>query len=188
MKLKMKRAILFLIISLGIQSLFAQLPQDYFRNPLDVPIVLAGTFGELRSNHFHSGLDIKTQQREGLEVRAAAEGYVSRINIQHYGYGKALYLQHPNGYTTVYGHLQKLSPKLKEYLRKRQYDKESYEIELFPGKDELKVEKGELIAYSGNTGGSGGPHLHFEVIDKSGVAVDPTRKIQTLATLAYSRR
>ena len=167
MKLKMKRAILFLIISLGIQSLFAQLPQDYFRNPLDVPIVLAGTFGELRSNHFHSGLDIKTQQREGLEVRAAAEGYISRINIQHYGYGKALYLQHPNGYTTVYGHLQKLSPKLKEYLRKRQYDKESYEIELFPGKDELKVEKGELIAYSGNTGGSGGPHLHFEIRDGS---------------------
>jgi len=164
----MKRAtsLLFLIL---FSTLKAQnsLPQDYFQNPLDVPIVLAGTFGELRSNHFHSGLDIKTQQREGLEVKASAAGYISRINIQHYGYGKALYIQHPNGYTTVYGHLQKLAPKLKEYLRKQQYAKESYEIELFPEPGELAVEQGELIAYSGNTGGSGGPHLHFEIRDGS---------------------
>ncbi|MFV9482207.1 M23 family metallopeptidase [Christiangramia sp. ASW11-125] len=164
----MKKALLFLLSFICIQVHSQQeLPQDYFENPLNVPIVLAGTFGELRSNHFHSGLDIKTQQREGLEVNAAAEGYISRINIQHYGYGKALYIQHPNGYTTVYGHLQKLSPKLKDYLRKQQYAKESYEIELFPEPGELKVEKGELIAYSGNTGGSGGPHLHFEIRDGS---------------------
>ncbi|PTX42840.1 peptidase M23-like protein [Christiangramia gaetbulicola] len=164
----MKRAtsLLFLVLFSTLQAQNG-LPQDYFQNPLDVPIVLAGTFGELRSNHFHSGLDIKTQQREGLEVKAAAEGYISRINIQHYGYGKALYVQHPNGYTTVYGHLQKLAPKFKEYLRKHQYQKESYEIELFPEPGELKVEKGELIAYSGNTGGSGGPHLHFEIRDGS---------------------
>lgn len=164
----MKRAtsLLFLILFSTLQAQNS-LPQDYFQNPLDVPIVLAGTFGELRSNHFHSGLDIKTQQREGLEVKASAAGYISRINIQHYGYGKALYIQHPNGYTTVYGHLQKLSPKLKEYLRKQQYAKESYEIELFPEPGELAVEQGELIAYSGNTGGSGGPHLHFEIRDGS---------------------
>ncbi|SDS29417.1 M23 family metallopeptidase [Christiangramia echinicola] len=164
----MKRAtcLLFLVLFSTLQAQ-NDLPQDYFQNPLNVPIVLAGTFGELRSNHFHSGLDIKTQQREGLEVKASAAGYISRINIQHYGYGKALYVQHANGYTTVYGHLQKLAPKLKEYLRKQQYQKESYEIELFPEPGELKVEQGELIAYSGNTGGSGGPHLHFEIRDGS---------------------
>ncbi|WP_026935342.1 M23 family metallopeptidase [Christiangramia echinicola] len=164
----MKRAtcLLFLVLFSTLQAQ-NDLPQDYFQNPLNVPIVLAGTFGELRSNHFHSGLDIKTQQREGLEVKASAAGYISRINIQHYGYGKAIYVQHANGYTTVYGHLQKLAPKLKEYLRKQQYQKESYEIELFPEPGELKVEQGELIAYSGNTGGSGGPHLHFEIRDGS---------------------
>ncbi|TRO63301.1 M23 family metallopeptidase [Christiangramia sabulilitoris] len=164
----MKRAtsLLFLVLFTTIQAQNT-IPQDYFQNPLDIPIVLAGTFGELRSNHFHSGLDIKTQQREGMEVKASAEGYISRINIQHYGYGKALYIQHPNGYTTVYGHLQKLAPKFKEYLRKKQYAKESYEIELYPEPGTLKVEKGELIAYSGNTGGSGGPHLHFEIRDGS---------------------
>lgn len=164
----MKRAtcLLFLVLFSTLQAQ-NDLPQDYFQNPLNVPLVLAGTFGELRSNHFHSGLDIKTQQREGLEVKASAAGYISRINIQHYGYGKALYVQHANGYTTVYGHLQKLAPKLKEYLRKQQYQKESYEIELFPEPGELKVEQGELIAYSGNTGGSGGPHLHFEIRDGS---------------------
>lgn len=146
---------------------FAQtdVPQDYFDDPLDVGLVLSGTFGELRSNHFHSGLDIKTQQREGLPIYASAEGYVSRINISHYGYGKALYIQHPNGYTTVYGHLQKLSPEIEAYIKERQYQRESYEIEVFPSAEELRVEKGELIAYSGNTGGSGGPHLHFEIRD-----------------------
>ena len=93
-------------------------PQDYFRAPLEIPLVLSGTFAELRSNHFHSGLDIKTQQREGLKVIAAAQGYVSRIKISHYGYGKALYITHPNGYTTVYGHLQKFSSKIEALLKK----------------------------------------------------------------------
>ncbi|MGB8704875.1 MAG: M23 family metallopeptidase [Gillisia sp.] len=146
---------------------FAQnsIPQDYFRNPLEITPILAGTFAELRPNHFHGGLDIKTEQREGLNVHAAADGYVSRIKIQHYGYGKALYIQHPNGYTTVYGHLQKFAPEIEAYVKKHQYEKESYEIELFPGPDELKVNKGDIVALSGETGGAAGPHLHFEIRD-----------------------
>ena len=161
------RILFALFISLYTLTSYSQseLPQDYFQDPLDVGLVLSGTFGELRSNHFHSGLDIKTQQREGLPVYASAEGFVSRINISHYGYGKALYIQHPNGYTTVYGHLQRLSPEIEAYIKKRQYERESYEIEVFPSAEELRVEQGELVAYSGNTGGSGGPHLHFEIRD-----------------------
>ena len=142
----MKRAtsLIFLLIFSAIHAQ-SPTPADYFESPLDVPIVLSGTFGELRSNHFHSGLDIKTQGREGLNVKASATGYISRINIQHYGYGKALYVQHPNGYTTVYAHLQKLAPKIRDYVRQKQYEKESYEIELFPEAGELKVEQGEVI-------------------------------------------
>ena len=142
-----------------------ELPQNYFQNPLDTKLILAGTFGELRSNHFHSGMDLKTEQRQGLPVKAAAEGFVSRIKVSHYGYGKALYIQHPNGYTTVYGHLKEFAPKIEDYIKKLQYDRESYEVEVFPSAAELGVETGELVAYSGNTGGSGGPHLHFEIRD-----------------------
>ncbi|MDT0650611.1 M23 family metallopeptidase [Autumnicola edwardsiae] len=164
--------LIFLTISLLAQSQ-PKVPQDYFENPLDFPLVLSGTFGELRSNHFHSGLDIKTQQREGLEVKSAAPGHVSRIKIQHYGYGKALYIQHPNGYTTVYGHLQRFSPEIEAYVKKQQYANESYEIELFPEAGELQLESRDLVAYSGNTGGSGGPHLHFEIRDGSQRPMNP---------------
>ncbi len=150
-------------------------PQDYFRSPLDIPIILAGTFGELRSNHFHSGIDIKTQQREGLKAYAVAEGTVTRIKISLWGYGKAIYVAHPNGYTSVYGHLQKFSPKIEAYINERQYAKKSYEIEIFPDFGELKLEKGELLAYTGNTGGSSGPHLHFEI--RSSVSEKPTNPL-----------
>ncbi|WP_417238150.1 M23 family metallopeptidase [Bizionia sp.] len=148
-------------------------PTDYFRHPLDVTIIPSGTFGELRSNHFHSGMDIKTQQREGLKVFATANGYVSRIKIAHYGYGKALYITHPNGYTTVYAHLQQLSPTLEAYIKKLQYEQETFEIEVFPKIDELPVLKGDLIAFSGNTGGSGGPHLHYEIRDNAERPINP---------------
>ncbi|WP_121667606.1 M23 family metallopeptidase [Mesonia aquimarina] len=148
-------------------------PQDYFKNPLDVPLILSGTFGELRSNHFHSGMDIKTQQRIGLNVLASAEGYVSRIKISHYGYGKALYIQHPNGYTSVYGHLNKFSPKIEAYIKKRQYQEESYEIQVFPQTEDLQVKQDEVIAFSGNSGGSGGPHLHFEIRDSQQRPINP---------------
>ncbi len=171
-------------------------PQDYFRNPLDITLVLSGTFGELRSNHFHSGIDIKTQQRQGLKVYAAAEGYVSRIKVSHYGYGKALYITHPNGYTSVYAHLKKFSPKIETYIKECQYDKERYEVEVFPSADELEISTDEIVAYSGNTGGSGGPHLHFEIRDNAerpinpmlfGIDIKDTRRPFVSAIYAYPK-
>ena len=150
-----------------------EIPENYFVNPLDGELVLAGSFGELRSNHFHSGLDLKTQRRTGLPVYAAAEGSITRIKISHYGYGKAIYVAHPNGYTTVYGHLQKFCPEVEAYIKRAQYKKQSYEIELFPKKGELTIGKGEILAYSGNTGSSGGPHLHFEIRDGNSRPMNP---------------
>jgi murein DD-endopeptidase MepM/ murein hydrolase activator NlpD len=138
-------------------------PQDSFRSPLDIPLILAGNFGELRSNHFHSGIDIKTQQREGLPVYAIGDGAITRIKVAVSGYGKVMYLTHPNGYTSVYGHLQKFAPEIEAYIKKIQYEKKIYEVEELPNLGELTVKKGDLIAYTGNTGGSSGPHLHFEI-------------------------
>tara|TARA_R110002049_G_scaffold18326_2_gene70194 strand:- start:23387 stop:25075 length:1689 start_codon:yes stop_codon:yes gene_type:complete len=141
----------------------APYPKDYFRSPLDIPIILSGTFGELRSNHFHSGVDIKTQQRQGLPVYSIGDGTITRIKVSEWGYGKAMYIAHPNGYTSVYGHLQKFSPEIEAHIKKVQYQKKSFEVEIFPDFSELNVKKGELIAFTGNTGGSAGPHLHFEI-------------------------
>ncbi|TRZ43816.1 M23 family metallopeptidase [Robertkochia solimangrovi] len=164
-----------LCLTLFVSFIHAQssYPTDAFAPPLDIPIVLAGNFGELRSNHFHAGLDIKTEQREGLKVHASATGYISRIKIQHYGYGKAIYIQHPNGYTSVYAHLQKFAPEVEAYIKKLQYEKQSYEVEAFPKPSDLRVEQGDIIAYSGNTGGSAGPHLHFEIRDGAQKPINP---------------
>ena len=168
----MRKILLLFLISFTAYSQ-SEYPQDYFRNPLDITLVLSGTFGELRSSHFHSGLDIKTKQKQGLKVYASAKGYVSRIKISHYGYGKAIYITHPNGYTSVYGHLQKFSDRIEAYIKECQYDKESYEVEMFPSTDELLIVTDEVIAYSGNTGGSGGPHLHFEIRDNQERPMNP---------------
>lgn len=154
----------FTILSVSSQEKY---PVDYFQNPLNIPLYLSGTFGELRTNHFHAGLDLKTNQVEGLKVFASASGYVSRIKVSAWGYGKALYITHPNGYTTVYAHLKKFNKKIETYLKAKQYEKESYEIQLFPKATELLVDKGEVVAYSGATGGFVGPHLHFEIRNTS---------------------
>jgi len=169
----MQKFLTFFLLLAFISHAQTPYPTDYFRHPLDVTIIPSGTFGELRSNHFHSGMDIKTQQREGLKVFATADGYISRIKIAHFGYGKALYVTHPNGYTTVYAHLQQLSPTLEAYIKKLQYEQESFEIEIFPKVDELPVLKGDLIAFSGNTGSSGGPHLHYEIRDNAERPINP---------------
>lgn len=141
-------------------------PTKDFRNPLDIPTVLAGTFGELRSNHFHAGIDIKTQRREGLNVYAVADGYVSRIKVALWGYGKVIYIDHPNGYTSVYAHLSKFGDGIEAFVKKIQYKKEQYETgNIFPKKGQIPVKKGQVIAFSGSTGGFVAPHLHYEIRD-----------------------
>lgn len=148
-------------------------PTDYFRSPVDLEISLSGNFGELRGNHFHSGLDIRTNYSQGHPIYATADGYISRINIGHFGYGKALYIQHPNGYTTVYGHLQRFVGDIQVYAKEHQYKIESYEMQVYPEAHVLPVKKGDLIAYSGNTGGSEGPHLHYEIRDANQRPMNP---------------
>ncbi len=160
----MKIKLFFLFCSFAV---FAQndYPKDYFMSPLDIPLLLSGGFGELRSNHFHTGLDFKTQQKEGFKVYATADGYISRIKISTFGYGKAIYIDHPNGLTTVYGHLQKTNAPIEAFIKAQHYKEKSFEIEVFPNPTDLPIKKGDIIAFSGNTGGSGGPHLHFEFRD-----------------------
>ncbi|NKI32858.1 M23 family metallopeptidase [Croceivirga thetidis] len=171
------RPSLLLLAILVCSNLFPQdkYPQDEFRSPVDIPIVLAGTFGELRSNHFHSGIDIKTQRRQGLPMYAIGDGTITRIKISHWGFGKALYIAHPNGYTSVYAHLQKFGPEIEEYIKSIQYKKQSYEVEVFPDFGEIEVKKGDVIAFGGNTGSSAGPHLHFEI--RSSITEKPTNPL-----------
>lgn len=134
-----------------------------FQLPMKIEPLLSANFGELRHNHFHSGLDIKTQGTVGKHVYAVADGWVSRVAVTRYGYGKAVYIDHPNGYTSVYGHLDAFAPRLDSVVRAAQYGSRSYFQNLYFEKGEIPVLRGERIALSGNTGGSGGPHLHFEI-------------------------
>jgi murein DD-endopeptidase MepM/ murein hydrolase activator NlpD len=138
-------------------------PKGYFRNPLAIPLQLSANFGELRTNHFHMGFDIRTAQRENLPVFAAAEGYVSRVKIEPGGFGQAIYLTHPNGYTTLYAHLNSFYPQLSEYIENKQYESQQWQQEIEFEPNQFRVAKGEVIANSGNTGASAGPHLHFEI-------------------------
>lgn len=136
-----------------------------FLPPMQIPPVVSGTFGELRANHFHSGLDLTTNGTIGHKVVAVADGIVSRIKVSATGYGKAVYIRHNNGYTTVYGHLDDYSPKIDSFVLAQQYLKESFEMDWIGEESSLKVTAGEVIGFSGNSGSSGGPHLHFEIRD-----------------------
>lgn len=161
---------LFIALTVGAQAqqIFStnKYPLVDFRPPLDIaPPALAGSFGELRGNHFHSGIDFRTNQREGYPVYAIADGYVSRVRVQNSGFGQAVYLTHPNGYTSVYGHLSRFAPKIAQVVKDLEYQKKTFELDEFPDATLLPVHKGDIIAYSGNRGSSGGPHLHFEIRD-----------------------
>jgi hypothetical protein len=153
------------IFSLLFISTLNDIPKDrsIFISPLKIPDILSSNFGELRIDHFHSGIDIKTQGVTGKEVVAAANGFIYRISVSPGGFGNALYIRHPNGYSTVYGHLERFAPDIEEYVRARQYEKKNFTVTLFPDENLFPVKQGELIAYSGNSGGSGGPHLHYEI-------------------------
>ncbi|HEY0432929.1 MAG TPA: M23 family metallopeptidase, partial [Chitinophagaceae bacterium] len=137
--------------------------RDYFRWPVDVKPGIVANFGELREGHWHMGLDIRTDHRENVPVRAAADGYIARVSVHPFGYGLAIYINHPNGLTTVYGHLNRFFPALESVVNTEQYRQESWEMELTFDETKFPVKKGAFIAYSGSTGGSQGPHLHFEI-------------------------
>jgi hypothetical protein len=160
----------FLIISILYFNIITGNPKDksIFISPVNIPLLLSSNFGELRIDHFHSGVDIKTQGVTGKEVFATADGYVYRISVSPGGFGKALYVRHPSGYLTVYGHLDKFTPEIEDYVKARQYEKKSFLVTLFPIKEEFPVKQGELIAYSGNSGSSEGPHLHYEIRKSDG--------------------
>ncbi len=140
-------------------------PQGYFIYPVDARVGLAANFGELRRNHFHMGLDCRTDQQENKRVFAAADGYISRIKIEPFGFGRSISINHPNGLTTLYAHLNEFDPRIEKYLKTIQYEQKTWSITLPVPEGVLPVKKGEFIAYSGNTGGSMGPHLHFEIRD-----------------------
>lgn len=157
---KMKKIILGLLL---IQSLLGLSQEPYYTPPVEIPLLLSGSFAELRSNHFHSGIDIKTQGTIGLPILAAADGYISRIVVSPTGFGKALYITHPNGTSTVYAHLNRFSEEVDSHVKQKQYEKKSFRVDMPIPSYLFPVKKGEEIAKSGNSGSSGGPHLHFEI-------------------------
>jgi hypothetical protein len=164
---------LFLWIGFSLQAQENSKNTD-FRSPVDFNITLSGTFGELRSNHLHAGIDIKTYGAINKPLYAIADGFVSRVVVSPGGYGKAVYIEHPNGYTSVYAHCNKFTGELADWVKNEQYRLESFQVNLFPEPGQFKVKKGEIVAYSGNSGSSMGPHLHFEIRKTAGqIPVNP---------------
>ena len=160
-------------VSASAQDTIPDYPKGYFAPPIDIPFMLAGNFGEPRASHFHMGIDLRTNEKEGMPVHALADGYVSRVGVSPYGYGNAVYITYPNGFTSVFGHLQRFNDAITAQVRKRQNDKEQFSVDFALQPGDIPVKKGELVAYSGNTGGSGGPHLHFEIRDVMERTINP---------------
>lgn len=165
-----------MLLAAPLQAQYKNIDKDYF----DFPIVstenyLSGNMGELRSSHFHAGLDIKTGGKQGLEVLSSADGYISRIRVGTGGYGNCIYIQHPNGTSTVYAHLRNFNEILAQYTLEEQYKRKSFAVNLFPKRNQFPVKKGEIIGYSGNSGSSTGPHLHFEIRSSNQKVLDPLR-------------
>lgn len=158
----MKYRLLFFLF-LGCKCFSQQNETLNFGVPIKIPLLISGSFGELRPNHFHAGTDFTANYKIGDPVYAPEDGVVNRIKVSTFGYGKALYIKHKNGYTTVYGHLSKYAGNIETYVERKQYESKQFELELFPLADELPVKKGDVIGHIGNTGGSGGPHLHYEI-------------------------
>ncbi len=158
----MRRFLLFFLLLI---SLFSSGQKGYYTAPVKIPMMLSASFAELRSNHFHSGIDIKTQGVIGIPIYAIADGFVSRISVSPGGYGNALYIDHFNGTTSVYGHLNEFREDIQRYIKKIQYQQKSFKVDVSVSPELFLVEKEELIAKSGNSGSSGGPHLHFEIRD-----------------------
>lgn len=160
------RILLYILIMIPLSNLDAQIaiPKNYFTPPITIPLTITGSFCEVRPNHFHSGIDLQVQQREGLPVYAVADGVISRIKVSPVGFGNALYIDHPNGFTSVYAHMKGFSDTISSYVFTNQYKLKSFEVELFPlnKKEFIRVKKGDLIGYAGNSGSSEGAHLHFE--------------------------
>ena len=154
------RILFTLLFISNINSLISQ--EIDFHSPIDAPFDLSGTFGEFRSR-FHTGIDFKSRGVQGQKIFSIEDGFVSRIEVNNYGYGKVIYIDHPNGYTSVYAHLRNFSPELNKYIKSELYKSQTNSIKKFPKKNELTVSKGSIIGYSGNTGRSFGPHLHFEI-------------------------
>lgn len=171
----MFRFLLALFIQISVIQSFGQ-NNPIFQAPLNIPLILSGNFGEIRSDHFHSGIDIKTKGAIGHHVFAIESGYVSRIKVQANGYGKSIYIAHPDGHTSLYGHLDRYSDELEAYVKKLQYQRQSHQVDLYLKAEEFPLEKGDFIAYSGNSGSSMGPHLHFEI--RNSANQHPTNVLQ----------
>ncbi len=166
--IEMKPYALIMICTIVAQITLSQSPDfDRFVKPMKLKPSVSGSFGELRSNHFHSGLDLTTNRKTGYRVYASDKGHVSRLKVSPYGYGKALYIDHAGGYTTVYAHLERYSDRIDSLVKAEQYKQQSFAIELFFKPGEIPIERAEVIAYSGNSGSSGGPHLHYEVREQT---------------------